>query len=169
MAAVAAGGVDPDPEVSGAALRDFAPLEHRLEPIPDPSGITFVDDSLSTAPQAAVLALEAYRDAPVVLLLGGQDRGVDYGPLLDHLARHPIAGLVGLPGSGADLLALLEPTGIPAELAGDMRDAVAIARRLAPRGGVVLLSPAAPSYGIYADYRERSADFRSAIAASAPS
>ncbi len=168
LAAVAAGGVDPDPEISGAALRAFAPLEHRLEPIPDPSGVTFVDDSLSTAPQAAVLALDAYRDTPVVLLLGGHDRGVDYTPLVDQLSRHPIAGLVGLPGNGAALLALLAPTGIPAQLAGDMTEAVVIARRLVPPGGVVLLSPAAPSYGEYADYRERSAAFRSAIAASAP-
>jgi UDP-N-acetylmuramoylalanine--D-glutamate ligase len=168
LAAVEASGVDPDPVVAPTVLREFSPLEHRLEPIADSSGLTFVDDSLSTAPQATVEALDAYRDVPVVLLIGGQDRGVDYAPLAARLTRHPIVALIGLPGSGADLIERLAGTGIAGELAADMADAVAIARRLAPPNGVVLLSPAAPSYGTYVDYRERSAAFRRAIAASLP-
>jgi UDP-N-acetylmuramoylalanine--D-glutamate ligase len=168
LAAMEAGGADPVPVTSEIAMLCFAPLEHRLEPIPDPSGLTFVDDSLSTAPQATIRALEAFPDEPVVLLLGGHDRGVDYAPLAERLRAHPVVALIGLPGSGAEVLARVAPPGVPAEAAEDMTDAVARARRLAPHGGIVLLSPAAPSYGRYADYRERSADFRRAIEATAP-
>jgi len=166
LAAVEASGVAVDPAAVAVALADFAPLEHRLEEIPE-GALTFVDDSLSTAPQAVVRALDAYAGRPVVLLLGGHDRGVDYSPLAERLAADPPVALVGLPGSGADVLARVAPAGIPAETAEDMTDAVRRARAHLPEGGVVLLSPAAPSYGIYADYRERAADFRRAVAATA--
>ncbi|MCW4386572.1 UDP-N-acetylmuramoyl-L-alanine--D-glutamate ligase [Salinibacterium sp. SYSU T00001] len=146
------------------ALAGFAPLEHRLEEIPDASGLTFVDDSLSTSPYAAIEAMRAFAGAPLTLLVGGADRGVDYSPLAEHLAKHPIAAVVGLPGSG-EKLARLMPSGQHTVVASDMREAVGLARELTPQGGVVLLSPAAPSYGIYRNFAERAADFRSAIAA----
>lgn len=146
------------------ALGGFHALDHRLEEIPDASGLTFVDDSLSTSPYAAIEAMRAYSASPLTLLVGGQDRGVDYAPLAGYLAEHPIAAVIGLPGSGARILAEL-PEGQAAVVATDMADALAQARRLTPAGGVVLLSPAAPSYGHYNNYAERAADFRAAIAA----
>ncbi|MBN9606481.1 MAG: UDP-N-acetylmuramoyl-L-alanine--D-glutamate ligase [Actinomycetales bacterium] len=163
LAALEAAGVEPDAETAARALAAFRPLEHRLEAIDDPSGVTFVDDSLSTSPYAAVAALESLERSDVVLLLGGQDRGVDTAPLREHLAAHPIAALVGMPDSGGRLLADLAGTGIRSELAEDLPDAVARARALVPPGGVVLLSPAAPSYGRYRDFADRAAAFRRAI------
>jgi UDP-N-acetylmuramoylalanine--D-glutamate ligase len=147
-----------------AALRSFAPLEHRLEEIPDASGLTFVDDSLSTSPYAAIEAMRAFAPAPLTLLIGGADRGVDYAPLVEFLTEHPIAVVVGLPGSGERLTGLL-PSSQPSVVANDMVDAVRRARELTPDGGVVLLSPAAPSYGQYRNFAERAAAFREAIAA----
>lgn len=167
LAATEASGVEIDAQTAVAALRDFAPLDHRLQELPE-GDLLFVDDSLSTAPQAVVQALGAYADRPVVLLLGGHDRGVDYAPLAERLAAHPVVALIGLPGSGADVLARVGPAGTPAENADDMTDAVARARAHLSGGGVVLLSPGAPSYGRYADYRERGADFRRAVAETAP-
>lgn len=168
LAAAEAAGVELDAEIAARALAAFRPLEHRLEPIEDPSGVLFVDDSLSTTPYAAVAALEALDRPDVVLLLGGQDRGVDTAPLRERLAAHPIAALVGMPDSGERLLADLASTGIPSQSAHDLPDAVARARALVPEGGVVLLSPAAPSYGRYRDFAHRAAAFRRAIEATAP-
>lgn len=162
LAAAEASGVAIDPAAVATALAGYTALEHRLEEIPD-GPVTFVDDSLSTAPQAVLRALDAYVGRPVVLLLGGQDRGVDYRPLGDRLAAHPPVGLIGLPGSGADVLSRVAPGGIPAETAADMTDAVRRARALLPEGGVVLLSPGAPSFGHFADYRERGDAFRKAV------
>ncbi|PWB96148.1 UDP-N-acetylmuramoyl-L-alanine--D-glutamate ligase [Salinibacterium hongtaonis] len=144
------------------ALAEFHPLEHRLEEIPDAAGITFVDDSLSTSPYAAIEAMRAFAPAPLTLLVGGQDRGVDYAPLIDYVAEHPICAVIGLPGSGAHLTEMM-PEAQPVAVAADMGDAVRKARALTPHGGIVLLSPAAPSYGFYANYAERAADFRHAI------
>ncbi|HOT34922.1 MAG TPA: hypothetical protein PLW15_10795, partial [Rhodoglobus sp.] len=168
LAAVEVSGVTIDPELALAALKSFAPLEHRLEPIADPSGLTFVDDSLSTSPFAAIEALKAFGSDGVVLIVGGQDRGVDYSPLAEHLAQHPVTAVVGLPPGGPRILDVIASTGIPSETAEDMLDAVTRARRLAAPGGTVLLSPAAPSYGIYRDFAHRAEVFRAAIVATRP-
>ena len=167
LAAAEESGATIDPDAVALALAGYTPLAHRLQEFAE-GALTFVDDSLSTAPQAVVRALDAYADRPVVLLLGGYDRGVDDAPLADRLAAHPPVALVGLPGSGADVLSRVAPAGIPAETAGDMTDAVRRARAHLPGGGVVLLSPGAPSFGHYTDYRERGLAFRAAVEETAP-
>jgi UDP-N-acetylmuramoylalanine--D-glutamate ligase len=167
LAAVEAAGIPIAVEVARNALAEFRPLEHRLEQIRDASGLIFINDSLSTSPYAAIAALEALDSPDTTLLVGGLDRGVDYSPLAEYLTEHPIAGLVGLPPSGAHILDVLKSAGIRSELAEDMDAAVALARQLTPAGGYVALSPAAPSYGIYRDFADRAADFRRAIADSA--
>lgn len=166
LAAADASGERISADTARAALASFTPLEHRLEPIIDQSGIIFINDSLSTSPFAAIEALKAFPAPELVLLVGGQDRGVDYAPLAVHLAAHPIAAVVGLPPSGARILATID--GVHTELADSMLDAVTRARALLGTNGVVLLSPAAPSYGIYRDFADRAADFRRAITATAP-
>ncbi len=164
LAAVTAAGF-PVTEDRGrlfAALSSFRPLEHRLEPISDPSGLTFVNDSLSTSPYATVEALKAFDGAEVTLIVGGQDRGVDYEPLAEHLSEHPVTAIIGLPPSGARILSVIHDDA-ERVLAVDMVEAVALARKLTPAGGTVLLSPAAPSYGVYRDHIDRARAFREAI------
>ncbi|GAA3245551.1 UDP-N-acetylmuramoyl-L-alanine--D-glutamate ligase [Dactylosporangium siamense] len=152
-----------------AALGTFAGLPHRLERIEDPSGLTFVDDSLSTIPQAAIHAIEAFHDRPLTVLLGGEDRGVDYTPLREHLAAAASpTTVIGMPDSGARLVALLEDLPlVTAYVSDSLVDAVALARKVTPAGGVVLMSPAAPSYGRFDNYAHRSKVFRQAITDSA--
>jgi UDP-N-acetylmuramoylalanine--D-glutamate ligase len=155
------------------ALSSFVALPHRLNVITDPSGLVFVDDSLSTAPDSAIAALDAIGDGPVCLLVGGQDRGLDYSVLKDALRtqNRPVT-VIGLPESGARIVAELDDLpNIDCELAPDLLVAVQRARatltaQSAPGSGLVgtvLLSPAAPSYGIYRDSAARSTAFRAAI------
>ncbi|GAA3735889.1 UDP-N-acetylmuramoyl-L-alanine--D-glutamate ligase [Plantactinospora mayteni] len=152
-----------------AALATLPVLEHRLTPIEDPSGITFVDDSLSTIPQSAIHAIEAYASRPLTVIVGGEDRGVDYGPLRDFLAEQEIvATLIGIPDSGPRILDVVEELETITTLsAGDLPEAVRLGRERTPAGGVVLLSPAAPSYGRFDNYAHRSRVFRQAIEESA--
>jgi UDP-N-acetylmuramoylalanine--D-glutamate ligase len=152
------------------ALAGFAPLQHRLMPIEDPSGITFVDDSISTIPESAIHAIEAYADRPLTVILGGQDRGVDYGPLREFLLTAGIeATVIGIPDSGPRILqALAEVPTLRRLSAEDLPAAVGLARRHTPSGGVVLLSPAAPSYGRFDNFEHRSRVFAEAIARTAP-
>ncbi len=151
------------PELT-AALATFAPLPHRLEAVATVGGVTFVDDTLATTAQAAVAACEAYPDRPLTLLAGGLDRGIDYEPLVAHLreraVRTPLAVVAMGPAGGRITAAL---PGVRVERTDDVADAVRVAAKLTPPGGVVLFSPAAPSPAEYGSYERRSAAFAAAV------
>ncbi|MEO6500646.1 MAG: UDP-N-acetylmuramoyl-L-alanine--D-glutamate ligase [Jatrophihabitantaceae bacterium] len=151
-------------------LSGFTPLAHRLAPIEDPSGVTFVDDSISTIPESAIHAIEAYAHRPLTVIVGGQDRGLDYGPLRNFLqAKQITATVIAIPDSGQRILQAIEDVPTLLRLsADDLEAAVRLARRHTPAGGVVLLSPAAPSYGRFDNYEHRSRVFAEAIAQTAP-
>ena len=165
LAALEAVGVAGDDLVE--ALPGFRPLAHRLEPVLDRDGVLFVNDSIATIPEASVAAARALAPRPMVLLVGGRDRRQDYAALADYLAGpSSVVGVVGLPGNGSAILARLAEAGspVPGELADDMEDAVRRARRMIPRGGVVLLSPGAPSGDDFGDFEVRGDAFRAAVA-----
>jgi UDP-N-acetylmuramoylalanine--D-glutamate ligase len=168
LAAVQAEGVDV--RASAAAVASYEPLEQRLTPLPDPSGLLFVDDSLSTIPQSAIYAIEAYADRPLTVILGGENRGVDYSPLRAFFEEKRVeATLIGIPDSGKLILDTLQGLpGVRTVLAEDLPDAVRLSRHHTPTDGVVLLSPAAPSYGRFDNWQHRSRVFRAAIEATAP-
>ncbi|WP_249998036.1 UDP-N-acetylmuramoyl-L-alanine--D-glutamate ligase [Actinoplanes sp. M2I2] len=150
-----------------AAVASFEGLPHRLTEIADPSGLTFVDDTLSTSPYSAMHAIDAYADRPLTVLLGGTDRGLDYTPLRHFLAERELT-VIGIPDSGPRILAELAGLpGVTTAVADDLADAVRRARELTPPGGVVLLSPAAPSYGQFRNFEHRSEAFAAAIEATA--
>jgi UDP-N-acetylmuramoylalanine--D-glutamate ligase len=145
----------------GAAVEGFRGLEHRLQTVAESGGLTWVDDSISTTPESALAALASYPGRPLVLLGGGQDRGQDYAALGGELARAG-ALVIGMPSTGPRLLEAALAAGLPesdALGAEDLAEAVAIARRAAPPGAVVLLSPAAPSYDRFRDFEERGERF----------
>lgn len=160
-----------DERAIATALRSFAPLPHRLQRVSDPSGVVFVNDSLATNPQATVAALRALDDAPVILVVGGADRGVDYQVLADQVVATPPTAVLGLPDSGQRLLDLCEQALVAAGKTGTvllqpvsgMHEAVTLARGLAEPGDYVVLSPGAPSFGHYRDYAHRAEDFMDAI------
>ena len=150
-----------------AAVESFEGLPHRLAEIEDPSGLTFVDDTLSTSPYSAMHAIDAYEGRPLTVLVGGTDRGLDYSPLREHLRDREIT-VIGLPDSGPRILAELAGlAGVRTEAAEDLPSAVRLARKLTPAEGVVLLSPAAPSYGRFRNFEHRSEVFAQAIRDSA--
>ncbi|MGY1707910.1 UDP-N-acetylmuramoyl-L-alanine--D-glutamate ligase [Geodermatophilus sp. SYSU D00758] len=144
-----------------AAVAAFRALPHRLAPVAVRDGVTFVDDTLSTTPVSVLAALDAFPGRPVTLVAGGQDRGLDYGDLARSVvARGGEVRVVTVPDTGARLAAELRTAaaaaGLPApvtETAG-LAEAVAEAVRTTPPGGVVLLSPGAPSYNRYRNYEE---------------
>ncbi|SCF03560.1 UDP-N-acetylmuramoyl-L-alanine--D-glutamate ligase [Micromonospora mirobrigensis] len=150
------------------AVAEFQGLAHRLTEIVEPSGLTFVDDTLATSPYAAMHAIDAYEGRPLTVIVGGTDRGLDYGPLRAHLADREIT-VLGIPDSGPRIVeALAGLPGVRTEVVEDLVDAVRRSRELTPTGGVVLLSPAAPSYGRFRNFEHRSEVFAKAVADTAP-
>ena len=146
----------------GEALAGFRALPHRLEPVCERDGVLWVNDSISTTPESTMAALESFPGREVVLIAGGQDRGQDYAGLARALLASG-ASVIAIPTTGTRLLAAAREADVPAARAlpaADLGDAVRIAGGLARVGGVVLLSPAAPSFDHYRDFEERGERFR---------
>jgi UDP-N-acetylmuramoylalanine--D-glutamate ligase len=150
-------------EAIATAIRDFAGVPHRLETVRSIGGVRFVNDSQATIPEAAIAGVEAFDEAPIVLIAGGKDKGLDYRAFADAVAARARAAV--LIGETADALAALIADRVPVRRAADMDGAVRHAAELARPGDVVLLSPAAASFDMFVDYAARGDAFRSAVAA----
>lgn len=151
-----------DAAVLAAAGRS---LPGRLDPCDGPDGVVCVDDALASNPSATAAALAWLRAnrRSTVVLLGGDDRGVDPGPLAREASAWDAGTLVAvtLPDSGGDLASR---TGI--EVVGDAADVVAaveVALAHAREGWAVLFSPAAPTPAGVGNWQTRSTQFREAL------
>jgi len=158
-----------DPGALRAAAAGFTPLANRLQVIGKIGGVTFVDDSLSTNVLPTLAAMDAFPGRRVALIAGGHDRGIDYRPLAAGLAARDAPTLVlAVPGSGPRIQAAIEAAG-PAKVDVVACDGLEVAVQRgfgwAVPDGVVLLSPAAPSFGHFRDYRDRGEAFARAMRA----
>ena len=141
-------------------LYSFKPLEHRLEPVGNFGGVTFVNDSISTIPQAAISACQALGRVDF-LLLGGFDRGIDYQPLADYLKANPVPYLLFTGKAGERMMSLLDGTSTgSATVYSSMEEAFVYIAAHAKPGDVCLLSPAASSYDQYKNFEERGRKFK---------
>jgi UDP-N-acetylmuramoyl-L-alanine---L-glutamate ligase len=162
LAAIEALGLDAA-ALAPAAL-SFQPLPHRLQTLGERDGVVYVNDSISTTPHATLAALDCFRDRRIALLVGGHDRGVDWSAFAAAMRTQAPVAIVTLGQNGPrihDVLAPLAAEGLFAlSAAVDLADAVSQAgNALGMGGGVVLLSPGAPSFGAYCDYTERGRHF----------
>jgi len=146
------------------ALSSFSAPPHRLQTIGFKSGIRYVDDSISTTPVSVKAALDALHGMGVVLLLGGKDRGLDWGGFAGSVADSPPYAIITLPDNGPAIAAVLDASGVSPEggvhAAKDLREAVKLAEKLAPDNGCILLSPGAPSFPHFRDFEDRGDQFR---------
>ena len=150
-------------EAIAAAASVFGGVPHRVETIAERAGVRWVNDSQATIPMAAIAGLDAFTPAPVVLIAGGRGKGLDYGDFAETIVRR--ARAMVLIGESADTLDALVAGRVPSRRAGTMDEAVRLAAELAEPGDVVLLSPAAASFDMFADYAARGDAFRAAVAA----
>ncbi|MEF9977994.1 MAG: UDP-N-acetylmuramoyl-L-alanine--D-glutamate ligase [Thermomonas sp.] len=145
------------------AVQDFRPLPNRLQRIGEADGLTYVNDSISTTPMATLAALALYANRPVALLVGGHDRGLPWDEFAKAMCSQAPRAIVTLGQNGPRIRALLAPVaetgGFALSSANGLADAMAQARSALPDGGVVLLSPGAPSFGMYRDYVARGRHF----------
>ena len=161
------------PDAIRTAAGTFAGVEHRLEPVGLVDGVRFVNDSQGTQPDAVAAALRSF-DAPLVLIAGGRDKGIDLRALAPIVAERAAAAVL-IGESGPALATLFRAAGLRCvEEAGTLDAAVARANALARElladeapGAVatVLLSPAAASFDQFPDYAARGRAFKTAVAA----
>jgi UDP-N-acetylmuramoylalanine--D-glutamate ligase len=163
-AAAAALAFGVDAEAVRRGLRTFTPIEHRLAPVATVGGVLYVNDSKATNPDAVRKALTAFDERPLIVLLGGRNKGNDF----DGLARacRARARLCVLYGEArADLEVSFVREGAPFRTASGMIDALAVAADLAREGDVVLLSPACASFDEFEDFEDRGRRFTAGVGA----
>jgi UDP-N-acetylmuramoylalanine--D-glutamate ligase len=150
------------------AAEGFDHLPGRLALVGTLDGVRFVDDGLATNVLPTLAALASFPDDRLAILVGGHDRGIDYQALVDALAtRAAPTFVVGVPDSGHRLVEAIAAATTTSEVAGagDVATATQIAASWARPDGVVLLSPAAPSFTQFTSWKERSAAFADAARA----
>jgi UDP-N-acetylmuramoylalanine--D-glutamate ligase len=156
VAAARAAGVADD--AIARALQRFAGMPHRLEPVGEVAGVTYIDDSIATNVLAARAALAAYEDVPLHVILGGRAKGESFEPLAAAIGANVRRAY--LVGEAADELArVLGAVGVPFDRSGDLATAFAAATAAAEPGDVVLLSPACASFDQYENFEARGEDF----------
>ncbi|MDY2777824.1 MAG: UDP-N-acetylmuramoyl-L-alanine--D-glutamate ligase [Collinsella sp.] len=149
-----------------AGLRSFAPLEHRIEPCGEIDGVRYFNDSKATNTDAVEKALTAFPDNHVILMLGGHDKGTPLEGFADVVIDHVAAAVCFGEARARFRKALEDADGsntIDIAEADDLRDALDVARSLASRGDVVLLSPACSSYDEFLGYEERGRFFKARL------
>ena len=137
-------------------------LPHRLQRLGARDGIDYVNDSIATTPYATIEALRSLEYSPVVVLVGGFDRGVEWDPFVRHVDTHAPAAVVTMGANGAAIAAALTNIQAPRfalATSASLAEALARARELTPRGGTILLSPGAPSFDQFRDFAERGREF----------
>ncbi len=162
-ASAAALAMGASPEAVRAGLRTFEPIEHRLDPVATVRGVEYVNDSKATNPDAVLKALTAFGSSPLLILLGGRNKGNDFGPLAEACAaRCRLAVLYG--ESRREMETAFSAADAPFIGADAMAEALAAAAGAALPGDVVLLSPACASFDEFEDYEDRGRKFADAVA-----
>jgi UDP-N-acetylmuramoylalanine--D-glutamate ligase len=151
-------------EVAIGALGAYRPLPHRCEKVGVIDGVAFINDSKATNIDALEKALLAMR-APVVLMAGGKDKGLDFSGLRP-LLREKVKAIV-LIGQMTEKLFAAWNSAVPCAKAATLADAVGQARQLARPGDVVLFSPGCSSFDMFRDFEDRGDQFRALIQARA--
>ncbi len=145
-----------------AHVETFVPLPHRLQTLGLRDAITYVNDSISTTPYAAIEGLRSLSGQVVTILVGGFDRGVSWQPFADYVAAHPPHAVMTM-GANREAIAVALRAIVPQRFILDsaplLADAFARARALTPARGAILLSPGAPSFDQFHDYAERGREF----------
>jgi len=147
------------------AILEFPGLDHRLEFVAEKNGVKYFNDSFATNPVATLAAIRAF-EQPVVLIVGGSEKNLDYDELVREISSNKnIKYVVSIGDTGNRISDLLRLVGYDKVLPGgeSMREIVNTAERQAVSGDVILLSPASASFGLFKDYKDRGNQFKSYV------
>ncbi|QRG86163.1 UDP-N-acetylmuramoyl-L-alanine--D-glutamate ligase [Bulleidia sp. zg-1006] len=143
-------------------LKEFEPLEHRLEYIGEYKGIHYVNDSISTIGQSCIQAIESL---PLVqtILIGGMDRGIDYQVLENYIQTHPMYYYIFMYATGKRILSELGKKEKNFYAVETLKEAVSLAKKITNQGRMILLSPAASSYDAFKNFEDRGHQFKEMV------
>ena len=165
ICAVAASGVS-DIAAIVRAVSDFRGLPHRLEFIREFKEVKFYNDSFSTTPETAMAAISAFAE-PIILIAGGSEKNADYGGLARIIADGKVKALLAIGKTGSKIAALARKAGYQGRIIDqnleDMKEIVSACNQIAAPGDIALLSPAAASFDMFKNYKDRGEQFRESV------
>lgn len=146
------------------AVKTFKGLPHRLEYIGKFEDINFYNDSIATAQEAVINAINSFTKVNTIII-GGMDRELNYTKLVDFLVTSSIDNIILLPDTNKRIKAMLREKQCSKKIVmvDNMEEAVNKAFALTKREGICLLSPAAASYGFYKNFEERGDHFKTLV------
>ena len=161
LAAATAGHLMGVPYISIAAtMSQFSGVPHRLEPIAEINGVTYINDSKATNMEAVQGALESFTQ-PIILILGGLDKGGDFRSLLPH-THNNLKEVIAF-GQAQDLILTALRDAVRSTSVIDLKEALELAQNCSQPGDVVLLSPGCASFDQFNNFEERGNYFRSLV------
>ena len=132
-------------------FRTFRAIEHRLEKVATIAGVSFINDSKATNVDAVKVALQSFTQ-PIILILGGKDKGGDFTRLLPH--THNVKAVLAY-GQARGTIAAALADAVRLSTVEGLKDAVHLSHQLASSGDIVLLSPGCASFDQFSSYEER--------------
>ncbi|MGA7159833.1 MAG: UDP-N-acetylmuramoyl-L-alanine--D-glutamate ligase [Bacteroidota bacterium] len=153
-----------------STLKNFKGVEHRQEFVREVNGVKYVNDSKATTVEAVMRALSAFSE-PIVLILGGKDKGNDYSGMIAAVKKN-VRAIVAVGHSAEKIVqnfsgivpvSRVEAVGMDIPNIASMKKTVEVATSLARRGDVVLLSPACTSFDWFTDFEERGKVFKATV------
>jgi len=143
-------------------IQEFKTLPHRLEFVKNINGVSYINDSISTIPQATIEAVKILKDVDT-LIIGGNDRGVDYDVLIDFLLKSDVENIILFSDTGKKIYDILHVKEKQKNifLQNNLQESVKKAYNISR--SIVLFSPAASSFNEYKNFVERGDEFKSLV------
>lgn len=140
-------------------IKEFKPLEHRMEFVATVDQVDFYNDSIATIPESTINAINSIPNVNT-LIVGGKDRGVNLEGLIKFLNNSDIENIICLPKTGEFIKKGLENSNKNVQFTEKLDEAVSVAKKITKKGTACLLSPAASSYGYFKNFEERGRLFK---------
>ena len=151
--------------VSKAVIEKFKGLPHRLEFVKNVNGVTYYNDSQSTISETAIAAIDSFQK-PKILILGGSEKGLEYAGLARKIVNSDVKAVILVGEAGKRIEKELKNQKYKGSIKSNlktMKEMVENAAEAAESGDVVLLSPAAASFGTFKSYEDRGDQFKAVV------
>lgn len=146
--------LDLEVDESIKSIKNFKPLEHRLEYVGNFENIDYYNDSIATIPEATINGINAIKNINTIII-GGKDRGVNLNNLIEFLKTSEIENIICLPKTGEYIKNGLFGSSKNVIYIESLEEAVKVAKKITKKNSVCMLSPAAASYGYFKNFEER--------------
>lgn len=140
-------------------IKEFEPLEHRMEFVANINNVDYYNNSIATIPESTIFAVKAIENVNT-LIVGGKDRGVKLSNFIEYLKNCDVENIICLPKTGEYIKEGLEGSNKNVYFTNELEEAVKIAKKVTKKGTSCLLSPAASSYGYFKNFEERGRLFK---------